>query len=838
MNFVEGIVMVRVLQPAGFTRLNLLHIGLNDDFDEVIFLCSPESMNELEYERIVLTAKELGSTAKFSRIELPVIGEGASVSNIVQNLKHLKDNLSEMETVISTTGGTLKFGACLNYIFPENKTVGMNWREQVFWYSDGSKKTMKKLPEETTWKIFGLHHEIQDNTSLLFYEGELVATPSNVFLDNNKLHIEWINPPSSKKNKPNYGRSARAKDISRQIGRLCRINSEHRYNFSVPMSKWSDFDRYPIGTNRPIQPNDFFSKIPNEFFSSIQLPQFPNGVAMTSDLCLHIIVNVNDITPTAEAILAHRPDHVVLWFLDNEMDNEKRLEYRGKIGFLTSFIHGTLTDNLRHYNELNSSEILKLKPLEKLKTKFHLVTITTLEDVLLFTEFPNTNRTIFETNSGFTGFQRAVIQHLEKCGIKPERWYTDLIRATTSIISLQDKTEINLERDVAKNLLLRKRIPTRGEIISTNANFMKELSIALEGIISSKYLDGDRIWRLKKGQYAVGDRLVDISSKPENSPYEFIISLDGKRFLKLGEAKTGNRKTDTSTLGLWLEELIAYMIHFYWNSNYTIIGLNSQPFTGNPTEIGTNDDIDVYALTNYGEVIGEVKAIRANDPKTFYQPLGQLFGELAVVGHRKGQVPFIGVASKTDHLDTFAWKNNVIICNWWELQYPDHILHRLRTGERSDGELKLAEKVKLAENLRIAKEEAAAEAKKKGEEEAAAKKKADREAKTIKESSDNVDYSEAEHVLFAGEISLEQIHEYPGSEFACTISGIAELKGEIISISRTRFKKFFYPQFINPNVVGYRITVSRKKPKSLSKSKGLVKESKAYLDELRDIPRF
>ncbi|MAP78525.1 MAG: hypothetical protein CL980_01215, partial [Euryarchaeota archaeon] len=152
MNIGAGIVMVRVIQPAGFTRLNLLHIALNDDFDEVVFLCSPESMNELEYERIVSTAKELGSTAKFSRLEVPVIGEGASVSDLVQNLKDLKDDLSEVETVISTTGGTLKLGACLNYIFPNNNTVGMNWREEVFLYSDGNKKPMKKLPEESIWK--------------------------------------------------------------------------------------------------------------------------------------------------------------------------------------------------------------------------------------------------------------------------------------------------------------------------------------------------------------------------------------------------------------------------------------------------------------------------------------------------------------------------------------------------------------------------------------------------------------------------------------------------------------------------------------------------------------
>ena len=121
---------------------------------------------------------------------------------------------------------------------------------------------------------------------------------------------------------------------------------------------------------------------------------------------------------------------------------------------------------------------------------------------------------------------------------------------------------------------------------------------------------------------------------------------------------------------------------------------------------------------------------------------------------------------------------------------------------------------------------------------AAAKKKADSEAEAKKQSKNNVVDLEAQDVLFAGEISLEQIHAYPGSEFACTISGIAELEGEVISISRTRFKKFFYPNFINPNAVGYRITVSRKKPKSLSKSKNLVNESKAYMDELKDITRI
>jgi hypothetical protein len=828
--------MVRVIQPAGFTRLNLLHIALNDDFDEVVFLCSPESMNELEYERIVLMAKELGSKAVFSRHELPVIGEDATVSDIIENLKSLKDGLSEAETLISTTGGTLKLGACLNYIFSECETISMH--EQMYIYSNGNTKAMKKLPEDIAWKLLGLRHEIENQGHKLYHMDELIAKPSNVELKKGKLHLKWENNASRVKKKSKKGKhvpaSERAKDISREMGQLTRINSEHRYEFTVPFAKFIDYDRYPINTNRTVQPTKFFKQISNEFFSMIPMPAFPLGEASEDKLCLHIIFNTSDITPTVEAILSHQPDHVVLWYLEDTQDEAKIQEYGGKMAFLTSFIHGELVENLNHFKRLRQSSLLNKNPLQKMRVKFDLAKLSNLEDVSSVSDFPKVQRTIFETNSGFIGFQDKIVRHLQQNHIQFERWHTDLISCNTSIISIHSHESRKIDRDVARSLLLRKRIPTTGYEINTKPEYTNQLSIVLKALLSSKKLDSDGIWRLSKGEYDVNGNKVRIETPKFDRarrtiyPYEFEIYLNGNHFLKLGEAKTGKPLADTNTLGLWLEELVAHMIHIFWKSNYTIIGLNSLPFTGDPTEEGTNDDIDVYALTNHGEVVSEVKAIRGTEPEELIPHIGQLYGELSVVGSRRGQVPILTLGADTEHLDAFAKSMNIVITNWWELEYPDHILHRLRTGERSDGELKLAEKVKLADNLRIAKEVAAAAAKRKAEEEAEAK----------KQSNDNVVDLEAEDVLFAGEISPEQIHAYPGSEFACTISGVAELEGEVISISRTRFKKFFYPNFINPNTVGYQITVSRKKPKSLSKSKKLVNESKAYMDEVKDIPRI
>ena len=39
----------------------------------------------------------------------------------------------------------------------------------------------------------------------------------------------------------------------------------------------------------------------------------------------------------------------------------------------------------------------------------------------------------------------------------------------------------------------------------------------------------------------------------------------------------------------------------------------------------------------------------------------------------------------------------VVITNWWELQYPERILHRLRTGQRTKEERRKEAARKVAE---------------------------------------------------------------------------------------------------------------------------------------------
>ena len=109
--------MVRIIQPAGFSKAPLVRIGLLEDVEEVILLCSPESMNDEEFERIQSVAKELGSKAKYTREIIPVIG--ATVQEIVSQLLDIKNSLDEKKTFVSTAGSTLKFGNCVLYAFPK-----------------------------------------------------------------------------------------------------------------------------------------------------------------------------------------------------------------------------------------------------------------------------------------------------------------------------------------------------------------------------------------------------------------------------------------------------------------------------------------------------------------------------------------------------------------------------------------------------------------------------------------------------------------------------------------------------------------------------------------------
>ena len=76
--------MVRIIQPVGFTWAGLVRIGLLEDVEEVILLCSPETMTDEKFERVKSIAKELGSKAEYTRITIPVIG--ATIQEMLSDL--------------------------------------------------------------------------------------------------------------------------------------------------------------------------------------------------------------------------------------------------------------------------------------------------------------------------------------------------------------------------------------------------------------------------------------------------------------------------------------------------------------------------------------------------------------------------------------------------------------------------------------------------------------------------------------------------------------------------------------------------------------------------------
>ena len=106
--------------------------------------------------------------------------------------------------------------------------------------------------------------------------------------------------------------------------------------------------------------------------------------------------------------------------------------------------------------------------------------------------------------------------------------------------------------------------------------------------------------------------------------------------------------------------------------------------------------------------------------------IGQVMGEVAVIGNRRGQIPILVISIDSSPFDEIARINRIIICSWWELQYPERIMHRFKTGKRSEEEL--AEIADLNAKVAAAKEaeKKAKEAEKKAKE---AEKKARRSLK-------------------------------------------------------------------------------------------------------------
>ena len=767
--------MVRILQPAGFSRRPLVQIGLIEGVKEVILLCSPESMTDQEFVRLSNIARNLGSEAVYKRETIPVIGEAGSVQKILENLTSFKMSLPKMETFISTTGSTLKFGNCLLYLFPECETLTMNRKDSTYWNSSGITGKMTQIEEDIRWRLLSLTHEVKNGKHHI-YDGEhLIAEPSKVSWKGETLSLEW-------ENMEKLDASLNGKNIARQMGLLCRINSDDRYEFTVVQPRFFWFDRYPIGTKRPVQANEFFKPVSNEFFSTLAMPEFPYGKAKSDATCLHIIVNTKDITPTAESINLHKPDHVVLWFLNSEQNDQERLENEGKVAFLISYLTGGLIENLKTIPGMKSNDFLKANPPPNLKTQFHLIEFKNLSGTLhLPPSLPKTKDVLVELNSGFLGLQHKMLNHLTKSGIQFQRWYTDINSYSSTQIIEQENRKNNNERN-GSTLLLRKRIPTAGTVISTDKEYLEKLGVALPLLLSSKSRNlshrttkgqQDNLFRLREG--VNGDpqgNFVKVKAFPDKSPYVFKINLgianeEEKEFVEFGKKNSKKGGDDSSFFGLWLEQLAAHVIHYYWNSYFTVIGLNSQPLTGVAELLGTNDDIDIYSVSDYGVVIGEAKALIDPSPAELRPVIGQLMGEVAVFGSRKGQIPMIVLACESEKYDNLAKENNIVICSWWELQYPERILHRLATGKRTQEEI----------------DEKRLEARKLAEEE------------------------EERRGLFHGEIELDQIVLTGGSESSCSILNVEELENIVIGISKTKFNLIFSKEKNRKEWAGYRIRV-------------------------------
>jgi hypothetical protein len=805
--------MVRIIQPTGFTWAGLVRIGLLEDVEEVILLCSPETMTDEKFDRVKSIAKELGSKAEYTRITFPVIG--ATIQELLADLSVFKESLNEKETLISTTGSTLLFRGCLLHAFPKCETLTMDWKNSTYFLSRGVTKKLEPLTDGVIWKLFELKHVEKGKTHEIYHGGELVATPSDVELQGEKIHLSWRGSKSS------------THQTAKEMGVLCRLNSEDRYVFSVTQDKFVDHDRFPIDTKRNIDPSrgGFFKPVENEFFSNVSLPDFPHGSAKSNISCLHIIVNINDITPTALSIMLHEPSHVVLWVLNPSKNKQRTLEIEGKIAWLIYYLNGDIAGHLDYLKEMNSN-FIKSNPLPNMDIEFHLMEIQSLDDTLpILPEMPKVGGTFVELNSGFTGFQDIMMKTLTKANVDYQKWYTDPYKFESYRISEQ----INIKKKPFPNLsrmLLRKRVPTKGVFLSQDEKFLHQLRIALACILENRHPNNELIGP-RPGNFSDDEEnnitVVSKGFKPPNGklkhPSYFEISVNQDRILALGE--------EGKQIGIWLEDLAAHMIHLYWKSDYSMTGIHSHLLTGD-FRLGTEDDIDIYCITDYGVVIGEAKSIINLQEHQLHKYIGQLMGEVAVLGHRHGQIPILVIASDSYKFDDIAYKHKVVICSWWELQYPKRIVHRLKTGKRTEEEITEKKEKKAIEKAKKAAKKAANEEKrragviekaKKAAENAANSEKSIVEAiqkgrekifqeKKLKEE-EGIAFMER-NTVFSDRILLEDVEKIDGTKNSFFLLNVDKLKNKPISIGASKWKIFFDEKKNRGTWTGYNITVVTK----------------------------
>ena len=779
--------MVRILQPVGYTWAGLVRIGLLEDVEEVILLCSPETMTDEKFERVKLIAKELGSKAVYTRIIIPVIG--ATIQEMLSDLSQLKESLNEKETLISTTGSILLFRGCLLHTFPKCETLTMNWKNSTYFLSRGVTKNMDSLTDEVIWKLFGLRHEMKGNTHEIYHGQELVASPTDVTLKGEEIHLGWRSSKGS------------THQIAKEMGVLCRLNSEDRYVFSVTQDKFVDHDRFPIDTKRNIDPSrgGFFKPVENEFFSNVSLPEFPYGSAKSDTSCLHIIVNINDITPTALSIMLHEPSHVVLWVLNTSKNKQRTSEIEGKIAWLMYYLNGDITGHLDYLKEMNS-DFIKSNPLPNMDIEFHLMEMQSLDDTLpILPGVPKVSDTLVELNSGFTGFQDIMMKTLTKANVDYQKWYTN----PSKYESYQISEQINIKKKPFPNLsqmLLRKRVPTKGVLLSQDEKFLRQLKIALACILKNRH-QNNLLIRPRPGNFSDDEEnnitVVSEKFKPPkgNKKYRsyFEISVNQNKILTLGNKG--------SKIGIWLEDLAAHIIHLHWESDYSMTGIHSHLITGD-YRLGSEDDLDIYSITDYGVVIGEAKAVMNLQENQIPKIIGQLMGEIAVMGHRHGQIPILVIASDSYKFDDLAEKHKVVICSWWELQYPKRILHRLKTGKRTEEEI--AEKAAV-EAKKVVDDKARIEAEKKAAAEAKQRMLKDKKLKEQEKIATMEKYT-----LFSGKILLEDIEKIERTINSFFILNVDKLRSKVITVSNKKWKILFDEKKNRDSWTGYDITVVTK----------------------------
>ncbi|MDP6741982.1 MAG: hypothetical protein QF544_02835 [Candidatus Thalassarchaeaceae archaeon] len=684
---------MRVIQPVGLTKAPLLRAGLIDEVDEVLLIGSSDVVTDDDLANFERLSTVLGSPCRFFRHDISALGSGSELLDKMGKISSLPFN---GDTWLSLRGGTNLLCGCLNIKFPNLTKLSIHPREDTFSLSNGNSGKVQILTEGVQYSLMNieLRNDDEGNHQIFSSSGILIAEPKEAsYDDRGKLKLSWW-PENTAQNKL----------LGCQIGSLFNLNSRTLYDVSVTYRTMDTrLSRLPSEVQLGVGHHKAIAKRKLGWFQNFTMPEFPTDKENGSEKkLLHVILNKGDIRSTIHAIIAHEPDHVVLWVLPESEKTELTKEQMGQLRILVGYFSGEISDIMHEYlqssvDNHNPKKPNKGLPEFSLDCMFHLAQLNDIKsDYTGKRTWPNCTETRFDILPGFTEFQQSIIRNITMMGDLPNIWYTDTVAGTLECLSPSSDVQ-KYSPPSPQHLFPVMGTTLRSEsLVQTNDD--ENIKIALDTIIENYEIISE--YRLRREDESKLEILsIEVKGGEFMSDHGLNVNVEVIKEDVISitipendfETTFGKPRKSKPRDGTWVEDLSAHIIDKSWPSSRTFNAIKGDVNIG---EGGTGKgyDIDILATTSYGTLLGECKitgfmafdeTLGRHDysPEKFEECIGQLLGSVGLVGFRRDIIPLLVISKLVpEEWYRIAHCRGVVLCDWTELNNPELILDRWRNG--------------------------------------------------------------------------------------------------------------------------------------------------------------